>query len=98
MPGPKYVVTCILDCDDGIALLDRKAVHFERDIAAIGPGVVFYIRNQVHHILPNQFGFSRCTSIIISDVWIGDPRPGMIDEITQNIASGIACLIGRLVG
>ena len=84
MPGPEDGITRILDRNDGIALPDRRTVHFERDIAAIGTGIVFYIRNQVHRILPDQFGLGRRTSIT-ADVWIRDPVPGMVDERIQDI-------------
>ena len=67
MPGPEDGITRILDRNDGIALPDRRTVHFERDIAAIRTGIVFYIRNQAGCILPDQFGLGRRTSII-SDV------------------------------
>lgn len=84
MPGPEDGITHILDRNDGIALPDGRTVHFERDIAAIGIGIVFYIRNQVHRILPDQFGLGRRTSIT-ADVWIRDPVPGMVDERIQDI-------------
>ena len=86
MPGPEDGITRILDRNDGIALPDRRTVHFERDIAAIVTGIVFYIRNQVHRILPDQFGLGRRTSIT-ADVWIRDPVPGMVDERIQDIVS-----------
>lgn len=86
MPGPEDGITHILDRNDGIALPDGRTVHFERDIAAIGIGIVFYIRNQVHRILPDQFGLGRRTSIT-ADVWIRDPVPGMVDERIQDIGS-----------
>ena len=41
MPGPEDGITHILDRNDGIALPDGRTVHFERDIAAIGIGIVF---------------------------------------------------------
>lgn len=97
MPRPKYVVAAILDGNNGITLSDSIPVHTESD-EAIPCIVVFYISKQIRSVLPYKFGFGRSSISVPAYVRVGDCSAGMVDEITQNIASGIACLIGRLVG
>ena len=98
VPGPKCLVTSILNSNDGIPLSDGILIYLERYIT-IARTVIFNISNQIWCVLPYQFGFSRNTVSIFTYVRGGDCPASMIDEITQNIGSGW-CLRGicRSVG
>ena len=87
MPGPEDVVIGIFDSNNSITLLNSILVHTERDVS-VAYIVIFYIGNQIHCILPYQFGFNGSTISILAYVRVGNCIACMVNEITKNIGPG----------